>query len=435
MGTAGNPLPEVAWNPGGNSGRAILSVVFLSYDRNSRALAEALAKDMDGFGHSVWFDKELAGGQPWWDEILDRIRTADIFVYALTPRSVASVACQREHEYACALGKAILPVSVADQLRTDYLPPALALLQVVDYSKPDKEAAIRLIRAFGALPPARALPNPLPNPPEAPTSYLGTLAQRVNAAVLTYEEQGAIVFEVKRSLEDPETGDEARNLLKRLRKRRDLFAPIAQEIDALQALPAKPIAKREQPAAQPKRPLTAESEGDDDWAMALFVCGVIGAVLCVVSLVVGGEGELFFLGLIWGALGGGVAGRLAGSRSMPLFTAIIGAGAAYALTGYGSFWNLHDTAIFGVVFGPIGAVLGAMVGSYFLFLDRSDRAPMGFALLGGSAAIFAVVTYGHWASHEYIAWAAGLGLPGGAIVGGLACLLYLNKRSARSREE
>lgn len=41
------------------------------------------------------------------------------------------------------------------------------------------------------------------------------------------------MIDLKSSLRDPETADDARSLLERLRKRRDLLATIAEEIDDL----------------------------------------------------------------------------------------------------------------------------------------------------------------------------------------------------------
>jgi len=91
-----------------------------------------------------------------------------------------------------------------------------------------------LARAVNAVPLAAPLPDPLPDPPAAPISYLGSLAAKIQAtAPLSYEEQGALVFDLKRGLRDPETADDTRTLLKIFRKRRDLFASIAEDIDEL----------------------------------------------------------------------------------------------------------------------------------------------------------------------------------------------------------
>src|SRR5262249_28371848 len=89
-------------------------------------------------------------------------------------------------------------------------------------------------RAFSTVPPPAAIPDPLPVPPEAPLSYLGSLAAKLETtSLLTYEEQSVLVFDLRRGLRDPETADDTRSLLKTFRKRRDLLASIAEEIDEL----------------------------------------------------------------------------------------------------------------------------------------------------------------------------------------------------------
>ena len=211
-----------------------MSNVFISYSRQDETAAKALVDDIDSLGHTVWFDQELSGGQVWWDKILDAIRECDVFVFALSMDGLNSVACKREFGYAADLGKLILPVALAGEISTNLLPPALSQIQLVDYQDHDRDAAFRLARAFNTLPPPKALPEHLPEPPEVPISYLASLFERVETtSTLDYEEQSVLLLDLKRSMRDPETANDARALLKRLRKRRDLLATIAEEIKEL----------------------------------------------------------------------------------------------------------------------------------------------------------------------------------------------------------
>ncbi|MBZ0319304.1 MAG: TIR domain-containing protein, partial [Anaerolineae bacterium] len=136
--------------------------VFISYSTRDRVLMERLAHDLEGMGHRVWYDRELQnrGGQSWWDMILEQIRQAELFIFSLTPESLASEPCSREYGYAAALGKQILPVRLAP-MKTDMLPPALLQIQWVDYLDAQKGQAI-LIESIDHLPQAPALPSPLP---------------------------------------------------------------------------------------------------------------------------------------------------------------------------------------------------------------------------------------------------------------------------------
>src|SRR5262249_4599908 len=168
----------------------------------------------------------------WWDRILSSVRDCEVFVFALAPGSLQSTACTREYSYAADLGKAILPVLVADGVSTKLLPPALSRIQIVDYRQPNRSSALALARAIAIIPPSEHLPDPLPSPPEIPISYLGSLAQRIETSTsLSYEMQSALLVDLRKGLHDPEVVIDAGTLLERLRKRRDLFATIADEID------------------------------------------------------------------------------------------------------------------------------------------------------------------------------------------------------------
>ena len=92
--------------------------VFVSYARQDRDIVAALCNDLELLGREVWIDERLRGGQEWWDQILDHIRSCDVFVWTVSPASVASKACRSELEYASALGRAILPVKVKDVFAT-----------------------------------------------------------------------------------------------------------------------------------------------------------------------------------------------------------------------------------------------------------------------------------------------------------------------------
>ena len=208
--------------------------IFISYNRQSEAITRTLADHIKALGHTVWFDQDLSGGQTWWDHILEKVRGCDAFIFVLDREALNSTACKREYEYAAGLGKTVLPVLVAEGVSMNLLPPVLSQIQFVDYLKHDHDAALRLARALSTLPTSKPLPDPLPPAPEVPISYLGKLTQQVEStSTLSYEKQSALLVDLGRSLRVPETATDARTLLERLRKRRDLTVPIAEEIDEL----------------------------------------------------------------------------------------------------------------------------------------------------------------------------------------------------------
>lgn len=209
-----------------------MAKIFISYNRESEPIARTLADEIEELGHTVWFDHELSGGQAWWDQILATIRDCSVFVFVLSPAGLNSTACKREYTYAAELGKPVLPVLVSDSVSINLLPPALSKIEYVDYRKQERKTALRLSRALSTVPPPGPLPDPLPKPPDAPISYLGSLTEQVDApSNLNYQEQAALLADLRRSLRDSESSGDARTLLQKLRKRRDLLATIAEDID------------------------------------------------------------------------------------------------------------------------------------------------------------------------------------------------------------
>ncbi len=240
--------------------------IFISYNRKAEAIAKNLVDDLEALNNIVWFDQDLSGGQVWWNRILKTVRDCDIFVFVLNPESLNSTACKREYGYAVDLGKPILPVLVAEGVSTNLLPPALSQIQFVDYRKQDRTAAFRLARALTTIPPSEPLPKPFPLPPKAPISYLTSLTEKIETAfTLNYEKQSTLLIDLKRSLREPETIGDAHVLLKRLRKRRDLLANIADEIDELLAsqggVSTPPTHSLEPELPAQKLPHTAQLQG------------------------------------------------------------------------------------------------------------------------------------------------------------------------------
>ena len=211
--------------------------IFISYHNEARAVAEALSRDCSELGEEPWYDRALSGGQAWWDQILERIRTCDVFVFILSPGGLGSVPCQREWGYAAALGKSVLPVlpaHYADKVPLIRLPPALSAIQYVEWHADDRESALRLGRALKGLPEPGPLPDPLPDPPDVPLSYLTEIAGTLGSADrIGLEAQGEILAQLKAGLKDPEEQSNAESLLSELRGRDDVLASVAGEIDAL----------------------------------------------------------------------------------------------------------------------------------------------------------------------------------------------------------
>ena len=211
-----------------------MTTVFISYSRANLEKVKTLVQDLNALGHQSWFDQELAGGQSWWDHITLKIRECELFVYVISVESLDSRACRTEYSYASKLGKNFLPVLVGKGVDIELLPPGLASIHYVDYRAEDKAAFGAIAKAIAALPPSTSMPDPLPDPPPVPVSYLSNLIEQINTTEqLSFQEQTGIVLLLKHVLSDPKDVDRIISLLKKLRSRNDLFAKVAEEIDML----------------------------------------------------------------------------------------------------------------------------------------------------------------------------------------------------------
>lgn len=113
-----------------------MSHIFISYAHKERAFVESLFKPLDRVYQHVWFDRELTGGDLWWERIVKQIQDSDIFLIVLSDLWIRSDWSKREYDEAVALGKKLLPVRIED-IR---IPQFLEKLQYVDVLKGELNA-------------------------------------------------------------------------------------------------------------------------------------------------------------------------------------------------------------------------------------------------------------------------------------------------------
>jgi hypothetical protein len=210
--------------------------LFVSYSSQDRSAIEPLTTALRRARQQVWFDEDLGGGQAWWNEILEQIRSCEVFIVALSNHSLESKPCQAELRYAQALQRPILPVRIGpvDSMRAN----PLASLQVIDYQSPTVDTGIQLVTAVHALaaqqPP---LPSPLPDEPPVPFAYLMRLSTTLAEQDLDPRQQAHLLTELKSGLEedgdDPTARNDIARLLRMLRDRSDVTYRTRTEIEEL----------------------------------------------------------------------------------------------------------------------------------------------------------------------------------------------------------
>jgi hypothetical protein len=214
--------------------------IFLSHSQLDSDPADVLAADIAASGRAIWLDKiDLVGGSQWWPEILKQIRACDVFVFAVSPLSLHSVACNEEFDYARALGRPILPVVISDIGESDRFEHDIFQVQEVDYRHPeDKPTWFALTKALSARErEASALPEPLPPEPTTPYGYLLALARTIRGRDdISRLEQESIFRQLSEALpgeSDPRVLTTINTLLRSLRARPEVTVRVANEIDSL----------------------------------------------------------------------------------------------------------------------------------------------------------------------------------------------------------
>ncbi len=141
--------------------------LFISYAHVDKWQVKQLVEILRDAGHDPWFDNKLLPGQDWKHVLRSSIEDCDIFVYALTPESVASEWCQWEFATAVELGKSIIPILI--QPKTP-IPEAISRYQYADFSEGmTPQAVAKLMGGLTHI----AISIPAKDAPPAPTNPVG----------------------------------------------------------------------------------------------------------------------------------------------------------------------------------------------------------------------------------------------------------------------
>jgi uncharacterized membrane protein (UPF0136 family) len=279
-----------------------------------------------------------------------------------------------------ALGKPVLPALVAD-VSPNLLPPSIAALQLVDHRALNRESALQLGRALHGLPAAPVLPSPLPAAPSAPLSYLGTLSERVDSdEPLDLQAQSSLLIDIKRALRDPEYAADGLAVLQRFRRRRDLLAVMADELDELLRSAPHDLPPAQAPLAEAA---PASSLPRDPWRRRTAALSglLLGSAIGIPAALSSGQPETWFAGLILGAASA-IAGAITGVRRRHIVPAVL-AGLGTGLVGFvlANESGSHKPAF--AIAACIGAPGGVILGAALSTLLRRRSPPEGIQRLPG----------------------------------------------------
>ena len=122
--------------------------LFVSYAHENSAIVQPVVDVLRAATHFVWFDDQILPGQDWKHELGEKIHGSDVFLYALTPQSVASEWCQWEFAVAASPQKSIVPCLLEPVAE---LPLSLKTLQYANLTEGMTAlAAAKLLGAIGS---------------------------------------------------------------------------------------------------------------------------------------------------------------------------------------------------------------------------------------------------------------------------------------------
>ncbi|HEY9735092.1 MAG TPA: toll/interleukin-1 receptor domain-containing protein [Trichocoleus sp.] len=100
--------------------------VFISYSRRDKDFVQVLHQALSRSQYDTWVDwQDIPLTADWWEEIKSGIDAADMFVFVLSPDSVASRVCGEEVDYAVANQKRLVPIVRREGFDMEQVRPAL----------------------------------------------------------------------------------------------------------------------------------------------------------------------------------------------------------------------------------------------------------------------------------------------------------------------
>src|SRR5215204_4772378 len=113
--------------------------LFISYSRKDTEFTRKLTGRLEADGLEAWVDwQDIPPSVDWMKEIQKGIEDADVFLFLVSPDSIASPICTAEVEHAVLNGKRIIPV-IARDFNAQVAPATITHLNWIFFSRPQDE--------------------------------------------------------------------------------------------------------------------------------------------------------------------------------------------------------------------------------------------------------------------------------------------------------
>jgi len=124
--------------------------VFMSYSRRDSRFVSRLVDFLRENGHDVWLDSsDIRGSEEWRQSVVKAIRSADVVVLVISPRSMESADVQREVTLAAEEERRIVPVAFERAELTGGIQYELAGVHHISFVEMSfQDAATRLLEAI-----------------------------------------------------------------------------------------------------------------------------------------------------------------------------------------------------------------------------------------------------------------------------------------------
>jgi hypothetical protein len=157
---------------GQNSGVTAVSRVFVSSAYRDRAVGDRVGGMLHSLGDEPVDDRDDTKGTAWWNEVVGRIETCELFVAVVSPAYAEAHACRLAARHAAATGLPVVRLDLDDKPPESGLHPIVTMATPVRFDPDDPDAPEVLERALDAALLADQPPEPTSaEPDDAPPPW------------------------------------------------------------------------------------------------------------------------------------------------------------------------------------------------------------------------------------------------------------------------